>query len=120
MRMQGVCGAASGGKRRETMSALSQDVRYGLRMLGKHPGFTALAVITLALGIGANTAIFSVFKSVLLEPFPYPQADRLVHIWQAQLGQRERNALTAPDFLDLRDRNRSFEEMNPVDALRSE
>jgi len=80
-------------------------------MLGKHPGFTALAVITLALGIGANTAIFSVFKSVLLEPFPYPQADRLVHIWQTQLGQRWRNTLSAPDFLDLRDQNRSFEEM---------
>ena len=87
------------------------DLRIALRMLLKSPGFMLAAVLTLALGIGANTAIFSVFKAVVLEPFPYPAADRLVHVWQTQLGHRWRSPLSAPDFLDLRDRNQSFDEL---------
>lgn len=88
-----------------------RDFRFGLRMLLKHPGFTAVAVLTLGLGIGANTAIFSVFKAVVLEPFSYPQADRLAHVWRAPIGQRWRTPHSGPDFLDLRERNQSFEEM---------
>jgi len=87
------------------------DLRFAFRMLLKSPGFTAVAILTLALGIGANTAIFSVFKAVLLEPFPYPDAGRLVHLWHTPLGQRWRSPLTAPDFLDFRDRTQSFQEM---------
>ncbi len=65
-----------------------QDVRYGARVLAKHKGFTAVAVLTLALGIGANTAIFSVVIDLLLRPLPYPGSERIVMLWEAQPGRR--------------------------------
>ncbi len=87
-----------------------QDVRYGLRMLAKNPGFTAVAVLTLALGIGANTAIFTVVNTVLLRPLPYPHSDRIVWVTQ-EIRTMHAEIAGGPDYLDWRDQNRSFERM---------
>ena len=89
-----------------------QDVRYGARMLRKSPGFTAVAVLTLALGIGANTAIFSVVYAVLLKPLPYPRPSQLVVISDSNPQQGIRNGGTSyQDFRELRDENDIFAEI---------
>jgi len=93
------------------MENLLKDIRYGIRTLGKNPGFTAVAVLTLALGIGANTAIFSVVESVLLRPLPYPQPESLVHIWNTYLPQIPQIGLSPGDYADWREQNVSFSEM---------
>jgi predicted permease len=92
------------------LETLLQDLRYAFRMLRKSPGFTAVAVITLALGIGANTAIFSVVKGVLLNPLPFPQADRLVHMYESKVNF-EKGSITYPNFLDWQRESRSFTAM---------
>src|SRR5213080_3387022 len=98
------------------MSTLLQDLRYGLRMLAKNPGFTAVAVITLALGIGANTAIFSVIDAVLLNRMPYPDANRLVMVWEQNPGRGWfRNIVSAANFVDWRKLNPVFSGMAAVD-----
>jgi putative ABC transport system permease protein len=87
------------------------DIRYGLRQLIKHPAFTIIAILTLALGIGANTAIFSVVNAVLLKPLPFPEPNQLLAVGMTDTRQKDQtnlNSLSYPDFFDFRDQNRSL------------
>jgi hypothetical protein len=91
---------------------LIQDLRFAVRGLIKTPGFTAIAVLTLALGIGANTTIFSVVQSVLLRPLPYDEPDRIVQIWETHPDRGWTSmSFSHPNFWDLWDQNESFEEI---------
>jgi putative ABC transport system permease protein len=107
------------GKRKNMLADLLQDIRYSLRMLAKSPGFTAVAAIALALGIGANTAVFSVFNAVLLNPLPYPEPARLVWLWprDAQTGVPFRGAISPPDFVDYRKQSTVFEHLSAFASL---
>ena len=89
---------------------LAQDVRYGLRLLRKSPGFTAVTVLTLAIGIGASTALFSVVDCLLIRPFPYPDSERLVVVWSRPARGGIAN-ISPANFLDFRDQNRVFDHM---------
>jgi putative ABC transport system permease protein len=99
------------------MAKLLHDVRYGIRMLLKSPGFTIVAVLTLALGIGANTAIFSVVQSVLLRPLPYPEPSRLVEISNSYLPIVPKIGLSAGDFTDWRRQATTVSEMSTYTSI---
>ena len=89
---------------------MAQDIRYALRGLRRNPVFAAVAILTLALAIGMNTAVFSVVSAALIKPLPYPDSDRIV--WVANADRRlHRELSSAPDFADWRDQARSFEAM---------
>jgi len=99
----------------DTNERMLRDVRFALRSFLKTPGFTAVVVAVLALGIGANTAIFSVVNAVLLRPLPYKDSDRLVMLWGNVRRQVvERRGASFPDFVDWRDHSRSFDSMAAV------
>ena len=94
------------------MESLLSDVRYAARNLLRRPGFTIIAVITLALGIGANTAIFSAINALLLKPLPFPELDRVVAVWD-KLPSRgvQRNEVTVANYLDWQAQTQSFEQL---------
>ncbi len=98
------------------MQTIWQDVRYALRMLGKNPGFAIVAVLTLALGIGANTALFSIVNGVLLSPLPYEQPDRLVALY-SKTAEFKYSSISYPNFLDWQRYNTTF---TAIGAFRSE
>ncbi len=94
------------------MGATLQDLKYALRMLMKNPGFAAVAVLTLALGIGANTAIFSVVDAVLLRPLPFPHPERIFAVHQSMPEKGiPKSGASYPNFLDWTRQNKSFEEL---------
>jgi putative ABC transport system permease protein len=103
------------------LDEMRQDLHYGARMLVKQPGFTLIAVLTLALGIGANTAIFSVVNAVLLCPLPYQTPDQLVVLWETHpqtMLRNERSNVSPANFIDWRDQSRVFEQVAALDGQR--
>jgi predicted permease len=94
---------------------LMQDIRIGLRMLRKNRAFTAVAILTLGLGIGANSAIFSVVDAMLLRPLPYPEPEGLVRVWESSLKyDSARNVVNPLNFMDWRDQSQAFESMAAI------
>ena len=89
------------------MGTLIEDLRYGFRMLRKNPGFTAIALFTLALGIGVNTAVFSIVNGVLLNPLPFPDSDKLVVLFGSKPNFKE-GSISYPNFLDWQRENHAF------------
>jgi predicted permease len=99
------------------MNSLWQDIRYAVRVLAKQPGFTAVVILTLALGIGANTAIFSIVNAVILEPLPFPESQRLVRLQGTDVHLNDlHRALSYPDFTDYRAQNRTLESVAAYDT----
>src|SRR6266699_595237 len=99
------------------MQTFWRNLRYALRMLEKNPGVTIVAILTLTLGVGANTAIFTAAYATLLAPLPYPQPDRLVNVWSSLQGHRE--SVSTADFFDWKRQSTAFEELtiwSPADC----
>src|SRR3954467_7765423 len=97
------------------MNTLLHDLRHGLRLLRRAPGFSGIAIITLAIGIGANTSIFSVVNAVLLQPLPYADPGRLAVVWEHNLPRDRKNNVVSPgNFIHWREMNQVFEDMAAV------
>src|SRR3954452_21729861 len=102
------------------MIGLRQDVRYCLRGLRKQPGFVSMAILALGLGIGSATAIFSVVENVLLDPFPYRQADRILTVQVHDMKRRQpggRGAYTTPEFVELRRQTQTLDDIVGINNL---
>ena len=93
------------------MDSLIKDIRYGIRSLLKRPAFTAIALVALALGIGANTAIFSLVNAVVLRPLPFPDSDRLVWVWGNIRSGGNTASVSPLDYLDYREQNKTLENL---------
>src|SRR5690349_17795135 len=98
------------------MESFIQDLRYGFRSLLRHPLFTVVAITTLAIGIGANTAILSLVNAVILRPLPFRDPERLVLIW-ASFGDSSRTWLSTPEFEDVRNRSTTFTDIASITNL---
>jgi putative ABC transport system permease protein len=100
------------------MGAFWQDLHYGARMLRRNPGFAAVAILTLAIGIGANVMIFSIVNGVLLRPLPFPDSQRIVTLWESDANRGiVHGTASAAEFLDWRDMNHSFQDLSGWRAL---
>ncbi|MGB7624908.1 MAG: ABC transporter permease, partial [Terriglobia bacterium] len=101
------------------MDTLWQDIKFGLRLMWRSPGFTAVAVLTLALGIGVNTAMFSVVHGVLLQSLPFQNPDKIVMLWMRFTGigiPKDRNAVSVPEFMDLRQHSKVFSHLAAINT----
>src|SRR5215467_1628265 len=100
------------------MQLFWQDLRYGFRNLSRNPGFCAVAILALALGIGPNTAIFTMVNAVLLRPLPLPEPDRVVMIWETNLKRGfDQLPVSAADYLDWKAQSTSFDQMSAAFAI---
>jgi len=100
------------------MANLRQDTAHGFQMLLKRPGLTAVAALSLALGIGANTVIFSLINGTLLRPLAFPHPDRLVVIWKVPLDHPDqRNSANVSSYFAIRDRNTSFDAVGAFNGI---
>src|SRR4051812_42448924 len=102
--MESTLGHTHGAGGPSAIEDLLRDVRHGFRLLRRSPGFTAAALLTLALGIGATSAVFSVVRAVILEPLPYRDADRIAAVWETNRGGTTRNVIAPANFVAWRER----------------
>jgi len=93
------------------VESLFQDIRYGIRVLAKKPAFVAVAVLALAVGIGANTAIFSFIDALLVRPLHFNNLDRLMMVWSSKTGTGEREEVSPGDFADWKNQSTVFEQL---------
>jgi hypothetical protein len=102
-----------------TLETILRDVQYSFRALRRNPGFAVAAILILSLGIGANTAVFSIFSAALLRPLPYPVEDRIVAIWEKRLREDSaRSQVSAADFVDWRNLTRNFSNIALYESTR--
>jgi putative ABC transport system permease protein len=100
-----------------SMDTLVQDLRYAIRTLTRNLAFSVVAVVTLALGIGANTTMFTVVNGVLLRPLPYPEPDRLLMLWEKQLSDGSLQPVAPANFVDWREQSHSFDKLAAIDPF---